>query len=120
MAKKCAPPAAKAEPAKTTDAPKKAGKRTRWLDPKSNHPLLKEYAEKMQSYLTAIADGVIEDHELQDQEQRVAALMAQVEPRLDDETHELVTQLLIETAVYDMLQVMMSMQQSRPTPRLRL
>ncbi|MFO0928221.1 MAG: hypothetical protein U0736_14480 [Gemmataceae bacterium] len=116
MAKKTAQPA----PATKADAPKKAGKRTRWLDPKSNHPLLKEHAEKMQSYLTAVADGVVEDHELKTQEERVAALMADLEPRLDDETHELVTQLLIEITVYDMLQVMQTIQQTRPATRLRL
>jgi hypothetical protein len=118
MAKKTAPkPPAKA--AKPKAAKPKAAKRTRWLDPKTNTPLLREYAEQMQSFLKAMADGVIEDSELQQQEKDVAALMAEVEPLLDDELHEKVTRLLCEVAVYDMMQMVQAIQASRPVTRFR-
>ena len=118
MAKKTAAkpaPANKPAPAKK---PAKA-KRTAWLDPKSSAPLLKQYAEQMESFLKAMADGVIQESELQDQEKEIAALMKEIEPQLDDELHEKVTRLLCEVTVYDMMQMIVTMQASKPRGKFR-
>lgn len=109
MAKKKAAPA---KPAKTKAAPK-PGKRTNWLDPASQTPLLNEYAKEMESFAKAMADGIIEETEIAEQEKEVIALMKEIEPQLSDELHEKVTRLLCEVAVYDMMQLVFSLQVER-------
>jgi hypothetical protein len=99
--------------------PKKKAKRTRWFDPKSGAPLINAYARKLDSFLTAVADGVIEDRELKEQEKRLVALMKAVEPKLDDDVHEQVTKLLCELTAYDVMQMMVIMQEARPETRFR-
>ena len=47
--------AAKPKTAKPKAAKPKAAKRTRWLDPKTDSPLLRGYAAEMQSFLKAMA-----------------------------------------------------------------
>ena len=100
-------------------AKKASGKRTRWLDAKSDAPLLKKYAQQMQSFVKAMADGVIEAKEVKEQEQTLVKLMKEVEPKLDDELHEKVTRLLCEVTVYDMMQMMLAMHEARPAARFR-
>lgn len=109
MAKKAA--AKPAKPAKL--------KRTAWLDPKSSAPLLKAYAGEMESFLKAMADGVIEPSELEEQEKEIIALMQEVEPLLDDVVHEKVTRLLCEVTVYDMMQMAMALQESKPKTKFK-
>jgi hypothetical protein len=117
VAKK-ARPAKRPAPAKPAKAAKRA-RRVKWLDPKTQTPLIDGYARKMKSYLKAFADGVITDDEIEDQEKRLASLMKDIEPRLDDALHEQVTRLLCEISVYDLMQVMHSMQQGRPATQFR-
>jgi hypothetical protein len=45
--------------------------------------------------------------------------MKKIEPQLDDELHELVTRLLCELTVYDVMQLMLTMQESRPASRFQ-
>jgi hypothetical protein len=116
MAKKAT---AKAPAAKKRTAPKKPARRTKWLDPKLKTPLIEGYARKMKSFLTAMADGVIEKRELKQQEKRLVSLMKKVEPRLDDELHEQVTHLLCEITVYDMMQMLVELHDARPESRFR-
>jgi hypothetical protein len=97
----------------------KKHKRTRWLDPKTDTPLLQRYARRMNSFLKAMADGIIEKHEIKEQEARLVALMKEVEPKLEDSLHEKVTTLLCELAVYDLMQMLHTMQEARPASRFR-
>jgi hypothetical protein len=103
----------------TSNSKSKATRRTRWLDPKSDTPLLKSYARQMQSFIKAVADGVVEKTELEEQEKLIVALMKEIEPKLEDELHEKVTRLLCEISVYDMMQLMMAMQDARPVARFK-
>ena len=98
---------------------KKSTMRTSWLDPKSNTPLIDDYARQAQSFLTAMADGVIEKDELRSQEEKLVNLMKEIEPKLDDDLHEQVTQLLCEVSVYDFMQMLMGLQETRPEMRFR-
>jgi hypothetical protein len=124
MAKKTTPAKA-AKPVKPTtlakstksSKPKNSTTRVPWLDPKTEAPLIDDYAKEMESYLKAFADGVIEDHELKEQEEQLTALMKEVEPQLDDALHEKVTRLLCEVAVYDMMQMVHSLQKARPVSK---
>jgi hypothetical protein len=102
--------------AKKAAKPKSA--RTKWLDNKDT-PLLKQYAQEMQSFVKAMADGVVEEKELEQQEKDIVALMKEIEPKLDDELHEKVTKLLCEVTVYDMMQMAMALHQSRPVTKFK-
>jgi hypothetical protein len=85
-----------------------------WLDETSNHPVIDQQAQRLGTFLAAVADGKIDSSELKEQEARVVKLMQQVEPQLDGPLHEQVTQLLCELTAYDLMQVMHSMQENRP------
>src|SRR5262245_9877307 len=116
MAKKST---AKTSTTKEPKVAKKPTKRTSWLDPKSNTPLIDDYARQAQSFVTAMADGVIEQRELKAQEEKLVNLMKEIEPQLDDDLHEQVTQLLCEVSVYDFMQMLAGLEESRPEVRFR-
>lgn len=105
-------PQAKASPAKS------AKPQNPWFDG-SAKPLIAEYAQRTQSFIDAIADGQITDHELKNQENRLIASMKAVEPMLDGALHDKVTKLLCEMAAYDFMQAMQSVQASRPATEFR-
>lgn len=90
-----------------------AGKRINWLDATAQVPMLNEYAQQMTSFVKAMEDGVIEEHEIKEQEARVVALMKDIEPLLNDELHDKVTKLLCEVTVYDLMQMLHSLQKER-------
>lgn len=117
MAKKKTATTAAAKPKKPAAKKKKAA-RTSWLS-KANTPLIDQYAKQMQSFAKAFADGVIDDDEIKEQESRLVELMKEVEPQLDDELHAKVTQLLCETSVYDLMQMVNTMQKGRPQSEFR-
>jgi hypothetical protein len=94
--------------------PAPTGKRVNWFDEKSQTPLIEQYARKLTTFLDAMADGKIDDHEIQAQESRVYKLMKDIEPQLDDALHSKVTELLCELTAHDLMQMLYQMQQSRP------
>lgn len=107
-AKKPAPKAAKTRPAPASNKP-----RTPWFDAANQKPLISEYAQRLQPFLDSMADGRIDDGELEAQEKRLTAAMRQVEPRLGGDLHDMVTRLLCEMAAYDLMQALHTMQSAR-------
>jgi hypothetical protein len=93
---------------------KKNEGRESWLDEESQKPLLDQYARQLDSFLQAMADGKVEDAEIKAQEARLVKLMKEVEPLLDDNQHEKVTELLCELTAYDLMQMLYQLQQARP------
>lgn len=91
-----------------------AQKVSAWFDESAHAPIIAEKARRAGSFLGAIADGRIDDSEIQAQEQRLVKLMQEVEPKLDPELHGKVTELLCELTVYDFMQAMYTVQQARP------
>jgi hypothetical protein len=89
-------------------------KRPSWLDAKAKHPVIEQQARQLKSFLKAMADGIIEPSELSEQEDRIVELMKEIEPQLDNDLHEKVTQLLCELVAYDLMQMVFTMQESRP------
>ncbi len=89
-------------------------KRTAWFDESTSTPTISEQSQRLDSFLAAVADGVIDDSEIQAQEARLVAIMKEVEPLLDDQLHEKVTNLLLEITAYDLMQMMNAMQKARP------
>lgn len=85
-----------------------------WLDETSEHPLIAQKAQQLEGFLAAVADGKIEQAEIEAQERRVVELMKEIEPRLPPELHERVTALLCELTAYDMMQMIYAFQEARP------
>ena len=93
--------------------------RTDWLDAKTDTPLIGQYAERLGTFLEAMADGRIDNQELKDQEARVVALMKAVEPNLDDKLHEKMTQLLCEISAYNIMNTMHQLIGATPKTKFR-
>jgi hypothetical protein len=88
--------------------------KTPWFDDTSDTPLLAEYARKLDSFLDAVSDALVETRELAEQEKRVVALMKEVEPLLSPEAHEKVTRLLCEVTAYDLMHALHMAGRARP------
>lgn len=88
--------------------------RRSWIDEKTNEPLIDDYAAKLTTFLDAMADGVIDDKEMSDQETRLVALLKEVEPTLNDEQHAKMTQLMCELSAFNIMQFCHQMQEHRP------
>jgi hypothetical protein len=98
---------------------KKNSARTDWLDESTHTPLVGQYAERLGTFIEAMADGRIDSAELKAQEDRVAALMKSVEPKLDDALHEEVTRLLCELSAYNIMHTLHQLVESAPKRTFR-
>ncbi|MCU0875450.1 MAG: hypothetical protein MUE50_24225 [Pirellulaceae bacterium] len=96
-----------------------AGKKSYWLDEDTDEPLIAEQAQRLEAFLAALADGRVDEGELQAQQQRLVQLMREVEPLLDEKLHAKVTQLLCELTAYDIMHAVHTMQQARPKTAFR-
>lgn len=94
--------------------PKISPNRMSWLDAEARTPVIDLYAQQLDSFISTIADGKVDEQEVQNQEARLVQLMRELEPQLDDAMHEKVTQLLCELTAYDIMQVLHTMQQAQP------
>ena len=88
--------------------------RQSWLDDKTQTPQIDRYVEQLQHVADTLADGQVDDAELQAQQQRVIALMKEIEPQLDDALHAKVTDLLCALTALEMLETFQAMQNARP------
>lgn len=93
--------------------------KTTWFDENSNASLIADQAQRLDSFLKAMADGKVTDDEVKSQEERVVKLMKEIEPKLDPELHDRVTQLLCELTAYDIMQSLNMMQSARPMSKFR-
>jgi hypothetical protein len=89
-----------------------AAKQT-WLDD-DGLPQIDAHAQKLGTFMQAMADGRIDDRELSEQEKRLTAVMKEVEPALNDAQHAQVTKLLCELTAYNVMQTLNSLQSARP------
>jgi hypothetical protein len=80
--------------------------RTSWFDDTSEHPVVHEQVEKLESFTAALADGVISKQELSGQEQRLMTAMKTVEGELSDDLHAKVTTLLVELTAYNVMRLL--------------
>lgn len=95
-------------------APKISPNRMSWLDAEARTPIIDLYAQQLDSFISTIADGKVDETEVQNQEARLVQLMQEIEPQLDDIMHEKITRLLCELTAYDIMQVLHTMQQAQP------
>ncbi len=93
--------------------------RKSWLDDDAQTTLIDDYARNLGSFLDAMADGIVDADEVAGQENRVVALMKEIEPQLDDTMHEKITQLLCELSAYNVMQLLHSLYEARPKTRFQ-
>ena len=93
--------------------------RSSWLDEESQEVKIDDYAQQLTSFIDAMADGRIDSAELEAQEKRVAEIMQEVEPHLDDALHAKVTKLLCELSAFNIMQLMSTVDQARSTTTFR-
>lgn len=87
--------------------------RANWLDDKAAHPLIQERLQNLESFTSALADGVITKQELNGQEQRLVAAMKSVESELSDALHAKVTTVLVELTAYNAMRLLHELQSER-------
>jgi hypothetical protein len=90
-----------------------------WFDEATQTPLIENHARRLDSFLAAMADGEVDETELQAQEARLVKLMKEVEPQLTPALHDKVTQLLCELTAYDIMRTFHIMQEARPKTMFR-
>jgi len=93
--------------------------RKSWLDDKAETTLIDDYARELGSFIESMADGVMDACEVAGQEQRVVALMKEIEPQLDDKMHEQLTKLLCEMSALSVMQVLHELYEARPKTAFR-
>jgi hypothetical protein len=106
--------AEKAKPKKNSKPAAKPDQRAAWFDEATQTSLIADYAQRLDSFLSAVADGRVDEAELEAQESRVVKLMKRLEPQLDDALHANVTELLCEMTAYDIMHAVNIMQEARP------
>jgi predicted transcriptional regulator len=87
--------------------------RTSWLDDKAEHEAIQERASRLESFTSALADGVVSKQELDGQEQRLVAAMRTLESELSDELHAKVTNVLVELTAYNVMRLLHELQVER-------
>jgi hypothetical protein len=90
-----------------------------WLDEQAQVPVIDRAARQLDSFVAALADGVVEENEVAAQERRLVKLMREVEPQLKGELHGLVTRLLAELTAYDIMRILHEMHAARPKTAFR-
>ena len=86
--------------------------RTSWFDDSEN-PLIEEQVQKLDSFVEAMSDGVVEKQELHKQQERLIAAMKAAETGLNDQQHAAVTKLLIELSAYNVMRLLHELQSVR-------
>ena len=84
--------------------------RTSWFDEKAEVPIIQEQVKKLESFTSALADGLVSKHEVSGQEQRLMAAMKKVEGELSDDLHSKVTTLLVELSAYNVMRLLHELQ----------
>ena len=87
--------------------------RTSWFDDKAEHPVIHERISKLETFTSALADGVVSSQELNDQEQRLTAAMKTLEPALNDDAHAKATTVLVELSAYNVMRLLHELQSER-------
>ncbi len=84
-----------------------------WFDDEKDVPVVDEQVHKLESFVDAMADGVIEKSELEKQQSSVVSAMRAVQGDLNDAQHEKVTRLLVELSAYNVMRLLHELQQAR-------
>lgn len=80
--------------------------RTSWFDDKAGHEAIQDRVNQLESFTSALTDGVVTGQELDSQEKRLVEAMKAVEPMLNDEQHAKVTTVLVELTAYNIMRLL--------------
>jgi len=87
--------------------------RVDWFDEKTHVPVIDEQVQKLSAFVDAMADGVIDNAELEKQQSSVIEAMKAVEADLNDQQHAKITRLLVELSAYNIMRLLHELQQTR-------
>jgi hypothetical protein len=87
--------------------------RASWFDDRTEHPLIHDKIETLESFTSALADGVVSKQELAGQEERLVKAMKTLEAELSDELHAKVTTVLVELSAYNVMRLLHELQAER-------
>ncbi len=87
--------------------------RTSWFDDKAQHPIIQDQINKLESFTSALSDGMVSKQEVGGQEERLVAAMKTLEPALSDELHSKVTTVLVELTAYNVMRLLHELQAER-------
>jgi hypothetical protein len=80
--------------------------RTSWFDDEAEHPVVLDRVQSLESFTSALADGLVENKELAAQEQRLVVAMKHLEVDLSDDLHKKVTDVLVELTAYNLMRLL--------------
>lgn len=80
--------------------------RKSWTDESGETTLIDDYAQKTGAFIDAMADGVVDANEVSAQETKLVELMKRIEPKLDDDQHSEITELLCEMSAFNAMQML--------------
>ena len=84
--------------------------RISWFDETKHLPVIDEQVQKLDSFVQAMADGVIDKTELENQQESLIRAMRAVESDLTDDQHAKITRLLIELSAYNVMRLLHELQ----------
>ena len=87
--------------------------RINWFDEQAEHPMIHEQVQKLDSFTSALADGVVSAKELSGQEQRLMTALRTLEGELSDDLHAKVTDVLVELSAYNVMRLLHELQAER-------
>jgi len=87
--------------------------RISWFDEKTHMPVIDEQVHKLSTFVDAMADGVIDDVELEKQQSSVVEAMKAVESELNDDQHAKITRLMVELSAYNIMRLLHELHQTR-------
>ena len=87
--------------------------RKSWLDDKGESTLIDGYAQQSTDFIQAMADGTIDDSEVEKQEAKLVTLMKKIEPKLDDDQHAEITELLCQMTAFNAMQMLHMFDEAR-------
>jgi len=93
--------------------------RTSWFDDKAGHEAIQDRVRHLDSFTSALADGVITSKELDVQEKRLVDAMKAAEPSLSDEQHAKLTTVLVEMTAYNIMRLLHELQAERTRMAIR-
>lgn len=87
--------------------------RTSWFDDKAGHEAIQDRVNELDSFTSALADGIVTASELAGQEARLIDAMKHAESSLNDEQHAGVTTVLIELTAYNIMRLLHELEGER-------
>jgi hypothetical protein len=84
--------------------------RISWFDETKHLPVIDEQVQKLDSFVSAMADGIISKEELANQQESLIQAMRAIETDLTDEQHAKITKLLVELSAYNVMRLLHELQ----------